>query len=171
MGRGSQVSRSIATGVLTVCVLGLFASVTTVLMSCSSRFAEARDRCSELSNKLYEARKTGQSDHVRTVLDSRLFTTHERDKLLATIVERDATCGHQQSREESLRFAFLESSTSDHWYSVRNGYRIEYTSGQTWEEILCRVDDSGRTLLAVKQFPGDFELCIAWGANRCTNSP
>jgi hypothetical protein len=96
-----------------------------------------------MAKKLYEARETGQSDRVRAALTSSLLAEQDRDRLVSTIIDRDALCGHQESRDEYHRVTKREGQITT-GYSVRNRFRIEYLTGETWEEVLCRLDDSGK---------------------------
>jgi hypothetical protein len=120
----------------------LLTSLTLLLVSC--HFEDARNRCSEMSQQLYEARASGQPDQVRAALTSSWLSATERDGLVSTILNRDATCGRQVSRHEYLRVASHVGTVPDKWYSVRNKYEITYSTGTSWEELLCHVDDSGR---------------------------
>jgi hypothetical protein len=96
-----------------------------------------------MSEQLYEARASGQQNQVRAALTSNWLSATERDSLVSTILDRDATCGRQESRHAYLSVASHEGTVPDKWYSVRNKYKITYSTGTTWEELLCRVDDSG----------------------------
>jgi len=93
---------------------------------------------------LYEARQTGQRELVRSVVTSRLLTTEERDALVSGILERDVSAGPQQSPSRFLSNTAHKSDSPEDWYGVRIGHRIHYQRGDSWEEVLCRVDELGR---------------------------
>lgn len=113
-----------------------------ILASC--HFDDSRDRCTELSKSLYDARQAKQPLRIRSVLTSSSLTEQERETLVSETLDRDAILGDQESREEYFSHVSRKGTAPDHWYLVRNGYRIRYKTGETWEEVLCRVDDLGR---------------------------
>lgn len=134
-----EVGAAPSLAVMPVALL-LLVGLTSFLVSC--HFNEAQDQCSELAKKLYEARETGQPDRVRAALTSSLLPEDDRDRLVRTIIDRDGICGHQESRDEYHRVTKREGQIT-RGYSARNRFRIVYATGETWEEVLCRLDDSG----------------------------
>lgn len=112
--------------------------------STSCHFDDARARCSELSETLYAARKERDPARVRSVLTSSFLAEGDRDALVSQVLDHDASVGPQESRVEYLRVAKRTGDFPDKWYSVRNRYRITYPLGETWEEVTCRIDNSGR---------------------------
>jgi hypothetical protein len=105
---------------------------------------EARNRCSELAEKLYEARRGVADERLPTLLTSKVVGTEKREALVTAIRDRDLTYGAQESRRRYLSNVAHKSEVDEDWFLVRNGYRIRYSNGETWEDVICRVDLAGR---------------------------
>ena len=104
----------------------------------------ARDRCDEMTQRLYEARKESRDHQLRALLTSDFVTNEQRDALVSAIRAHDSKYGLQQSRRRYLSNVAHKSEVGEDWFLARIGYQIRYPGGETREDVICRVDLAGR---------------------------
>ena len=113
-----------------------------LLSACHS--SEARDRCGELSQALYEARQSGLKDRIAAAVASEFLSAADQEELVSAILLQDLVSGMPVSRRRYLSVTSHEPDIPSDWYSVRQRYKLQFSQGESWEEVSCHVDSAGR---------------------------